>query len=166
MTMICFVAFLTIAVAARAQSGGSYALTQSVIAAGGGQNSSGGAYSLDGTIGQTDAGANLTGGNFRIRGGFWSFETLAPTAAAVSISGRVTTAAGEGIRNAQIILTDSNGSIRVAQTASFGYFRFDEVTVGQTYVLQISSRRFVFSNPARVLSVRQEITDANFIADN
>lgn len=46
--------------------------------------------------------------------------TLAPTAATVSISRRVTTMSGRGIQNVHLSLTDSNGKVRTATTTSFG----------------------------------------------
>ena len=57
------------------QSGGNFAVTQSVIASGGGQDSAGGAFSVDGTIGQPVAGGPSSGEAFAVTSGFW-----APTA--------------------------------------------------------------------------------------
>lgn len=147
-----------------AQSGGNYAITQSVIA-GGGQNSTGGNYSVAGTVGQTVAGQATSGGIYNVNAGFWLPQQLAPTAATVSVSGRALTADGQGIRNVRVSLTDSSGTIRWAQTTSFGYYRFDEIQVGQTCVLQIFSKRFVFADPVRVLNVREAIADADFTAE-
>jgi Carboxypeptidase regulatory-like domain len=148
-----------------AQTGGTYDLSHSVIASGGGSNSTGGQFSVSGTIGQTSAGTISTGSQFSLRGGFWAFDSLAPTAAQVSISGKVITSNGEGIRNVRVTLTSGNGLIRTMQTTSFGNFRFEEIAVGQTYILEVSSKKFVFANPTRVLSVQDEITDADFVAD-
>ena len=52
-----------------AQTGGTYNLTWSTIAGGGGR-SAGGAYVLEGTIGQPDAGL-MSGGDYVLAGGFW-----------------------------------------------------------------------------------------------
>jgi hypothetical protein len=150
---------------AHAQTGGGYDLSHAVIAAGGGSNSAGGGLSLDGTAGQNFAGTISTAGNYSLRGGFWAFQPLAPTAARVSVSGRVLTSSGQGIRNAQVKLTAAGGAIRFASTGSFGYFRFTEVEVGETYILEVTSKRFVFMNPTRILSVQDEIANADFIAE-
>ena len=149
---------------AAAQTGGGYDLSHNVIAAGGG-GSSNGSFTIDGTAGQPSAGTVSTGASFSLRGGFWAFQSLVPTAAQVSVSGRVLTASGLGIRNASVKLTGADGAIRFAQTGSFGYYRFTEVEVGETYVLEVSSKRFTFAAPTRVLSVRDEIADADFIAE-
>lgn len=147
-----------------AQSGGSYQITQSVIAAG--EKSAGGAYSIENTSGQPLAGGNLQASTFSIYSGFWTPPKLAPTAASVSVGGRVTTVGGQGIRNIVISLTDSSGAIRIAQTASFGYYSFDSVRVGETYILNVSSKRFAFETATRVLSVQEELTSVDFVADN
>jgi hypothetical protein len=91
---------------------------------------------------------------------------LGTTAASVSVAGRILTAQGRGIRNARLTLTDADGAVRYAQTGAFGYYRFAGVEAGQTYILQISSKRFAFANPTRVLNVQDEISDADFVAEN
>jgi hypothetical protein len=53
----------------------------------------------------------------------------APTAA--SVSGRVMTASGRGIRNVIITMTDSQGNERTATTSSVGYYRFDNIAAGK-----------------------------------
>lgn len=94
----------------------------------------------------------------------WAISQLAPTAADVSVSGRVTTAAGQGIRNVRVTLTAPDGSVRNAVTGSFGYYRFDDVETGRTYVLEVASRRYAFSQPTRTISVNDELTDIDFVA--
>lgn len=91
---------------------------------------------------------------------------LAPTAATVSISGRVMTASGRGIRNVRLTLTDSNGEVRTATTTAFGYYRFDDIRAGETYILSAVGKRFTFSQSAQVLNVNEETTEVNFIADS
>ncbi len=148
---------------ALAQSGPPFEITQSVISNGGG-TSNGAPYSLTGTTGQSVAGTNSSGGGFGVSGGFWQ-PVFAPTAAMVAVSGRVATADGRGIRNARLTLTGVDGIIRMALTGPFGYFRFDDVAAGQTYIISIHSKRYVFANPTQIISVSDEITDLVFTAD-
>jgi hypothetical protein len=89
---------------------------------------------------------------------------LAPTASEVTVGGRVTTATGRGIYRARVTLTDSNGSGRVAATNAFGYYRFVDVAAGETFVMSVKDKRYVFDNPAQVMSVNEDRTDINFIA--
>ena len=88
---------------------------------------------------------------------------LAPTAAGTSVGGQVVSADGKAIPNAVIELTDTNGYTRLARSNGFGYFRFDDVIVGQTYVISTTSRGHVFT--PRPLVVNDEITTLTIIAD-
>jgi hypothetical protein len=146
-------------------SGGSFSLEKSVIAGGGGE-SSGGGFKVGGTSGQNAAGTSTQNFNFSQTGGFWSPAQLVPTAATVSVSGRVATASGKGIRNVIVTLTDSGGGVRSAVTASFGFYRFTDVEVGQTYILQVRAKRYSFPNPTQVVTVNDELTDIDFTAEN
>jgi len=89
---------------------------------------------------------------------------LIPSAANASVSGRVLTAGGQGIRNAIITLTDSSGHTRRAATGSLGYYKFDDVAAGETYIVTIHSKRFTFENATRVIAVSDDVTDADFIS--
>ncbi len=82
------------------------------------------------------------------------------TAASVSVTGRVRTPNGRGLTNAFVILTDTNGSRRSARTTAFGYFHFEDVAAGETYIVQVNSKRYVFA--PQVLSINQDIADLNF----
>jgi hypothetical protein len=80
----------------------------------------------------------------------------APLAAGVSVTGRVITANGRGIRNSIVSLTDSSGETRTAVT--------DEIQVGQTYILSVSSKRYRFTDSSRVISDMDALADADFMA--
>ena len=89
--------------------------------------------------------------------------TVAPVLAAnVSISGRVLTADGNGIRNAIVSLTDTNGVSRTIRTSSFGYYSFEDVEAGGTYIVSVQSKRFQFT--PQVVSIGENIEELNFIA--
>lgn len=87
-----------------------------------------------------------------------------PTAAEVSIAGRVLTADGTGIRNATITLSLPDGTSRTVRTGSFGYFQFDSVTAGETVVVSISSKSYRFEPSSQVLVVGDNIDDLQFVA--
>jgi len=147
------------------QIGGNFTITESVIAGGGGQNTAGGAFSLDHTIGQSIAGNSLSGSPFAVTSGFWNFTPLAPSAAQVTISGRVRTADGSGIRNVTVSLTMPNGETRFAATATFGYYRFDNIPAGGTCILGVAAKKFTFSQPTIVRTIHEDISDLDFVAD-
>lgn len=158
--IIIITAFFTANVSV--QSGGNYEITQSVVANGGGQ-SSGANFEVTGTGGQTLAGTNSTSGQYGVRAGFWQ-SFFAPSAAMASISGQILTACGNGISKVRVSLTNGSGATRQTLTNAFGYFRFDDVEVGQIYIISVNSKRFQFANNTRVLFVGDEITDLIFNA--
>ncbi|MBS1796066.1 MAG: hypothetical protein JSS81_19600 [Acidobacteria bacterium] len=84
-----------------------------------------------------------------------------PTAAGVSVSGRVLTGKSS-LRNAIVTLTDSSGNVRTAKTGTFGYYRFDDVAAGQTVVVTVVSKRFTFA--PRVVEVDDSLADLDFNA--
>ena len=136
-----------------------YQLERSVIVTGGG-HVNGGSYSGTTTIGQPAAGGFLTSGSSTHYSGFWQPE-LSPTAAGVSISGRVLVSSGVGLTNAIVHLTGPSGEITVARTTSFGYYHFNDVEVGQTVIISVSSRRYVYA--PRTVSLQENVTDLDFL---
>ena len=148
-----------------AQTGGPYDLSHNVVASGGGSNSTGGSYTVDGTVGQAAAGVQSSGSTLSIRGGFWYFQSFAPTAAGTSISGQVRTSDEYGIRNVTLTLTNvRTGESHLALSSAFGYYRFDDVPVGEFYQLQIRSKRYFFKPDVRFINLVDELTEVDFVA--
>ena len=58
-----------------------------------------------------------------------------PTAATVSISGRVS-----GAIKATVTLTRENSISTKTRTNSFGYYHFDDLPVGETYIIQPAAK--------------------------
>jgi hypothetical protein len=149
---------------AQVATGGNFTLNQAVTGNGGG-DSMGGNFSITATAGQSAAGTQSNGGNFSTRSGFWTY-LLVPTAANASVSGRVITANGRGIRNSIIMLT--GGSLTtpiIRRTGSFGYFKFDDVEIGQVYVISVVSKTYGFTQSSQVISVTEDLTGILFQAD-
>lgn len=90
--------------------------------------------------------------------------TTPATAASVSVGGRVMTASGRGIRNIIVTMTDANGNIKMARTSSFGYYHFNDVAAGETYILTATGKRFAFSQPLQVLNINEDTDNVNFVA--
>jgi hypothetical protein len=87
-----------------------------------------------------------------------------PTSSSVSVSGRITTSEGEGINRAVVSITDSNGAIRSVLTNPFGYYRFEEILVGETYIINVNHKRYHFNPSSQVLTVIEDRDNINFIA--
>ncbi len=79
----------------------------------------------------------------------------------VSVSGRVTTPDGRGLRSAGVSITDSNGVIRTATTSSFGFYSFDNVATGGQYVIRVNSRLYRFAS--RTLQVTDTLINIDFV---
>jgi hypothetical protein len=140
-------------------------LTKTVVAGGGGdlqQNQT----RTGNTVGQAVAGRQSSGGNFTLYSGFWTPDALAPTAAEVVIGGQVKTADGRGIRNVFVTISYPNGQTKTALTGAFGYYRFAEIPVGAAYVISVSAKKYVFSQPAQIRIIREETQDIDFVAEN
>ena len=111
----------------------------------------------------TYVGSTVIAGNvLEARNIIWA-GNLAPSAASVSISGRVTNANGRGIGKAIVSFADSNGAVRTSITNPFGYYQFDGVVAGNTYVFETRHKRYSFE--PQVVSVDSEITNLNFDAN-
>ena len=83
-----------------------------------------------------------------------------------SISGRVVTSDGRGIVNAQVVVTgDSLRDRLVVITGSLGYFSFDGLARGETYVVTVNAIHYTFRSPSRVVSLASNISDTDFVAD-
>lgn len=97
----------------------------------------------------------------------FSVTPSAASAAAATISGRVVTAGGRAISNA--ILTISGGSLtepRTIATGHFGYYSFEGLATGQSYTLSIAgAKRHTFANPTRIITLQDDVVDADFVAE-
>ena len=104
----------------------------------------------------TNGGGNSVATNY-------SIMILPPTAASVSVGGRVLNVDRNGVFRAVVTLTDMNGETRTAITNPFGYYRFENISVGETYILSVRSKRYQFA--PRVVSVVDELNDLDFTAE-
>lgn len=107
---------------------------------------------------------NAPTGNWKLRAVFNgnTFETpfvvATPTA---TISGRVTTPTGQNLRNAVVSLIDANNVRRNATTSSFGLYSFDNVAIGGSYTMTVSSKRFRFTPQVR--TINGNLSNVDFI---
>jgi hypothetical protein len=93
-----------------------------------------------------------------------AFEYIAlPTAATVTIGGRVLTNSRRGLSNALVYLTDFSGDMRTARTNSLGYYRFNDIVAGQSVTITVVSKRYQFA--PQVVNVNEEMSGLNFLAE-
>jgi hypothetical protein len=90
-----------------------------------------------------------------------NFTITQPTAANVSIGGRVITQNGYGISNARVFLTSTSGEVISAGTNAFGYFLFDNVAAG-FYIITAQSKRYRFESST--LQANDNVQDFTIVA--
>lgn len=107
-------------------------------------------------------------GNTGSIAGGWTLtiESSAPTAAGVNITGRVARADGYGLSKVTVVLSGGNLAEPIyTVTDRFGFYRFETIASGQTYIVAVSSRRFRFSDPVRVINLDDNLAELDFTAN-
>jgi hypothetical protein len=84
-----------------------------------------------------------------------------PTAADVTVGGRVTSLFGTGIHGARVVMIEPSGAQRITVTNYFGYYSFEDVTAGETYVVSVEAKGYRFE--PRVITVYDTIYDLDFV---
>lgn len=90
-----------------------------------------------------------------------TMECLA--AANVVVGGWVLNANGRGIDGAMVTFTESSGNVRYALTNKFGFYRFNNVMVGNAYTFNVAHKRYIFTPQS--YSVNNEELNLNFFAN-
>ena len=91
-----------------------------------------------------------------------SLQLTVLTAASVSVGGRVTGANGNGLSKVNVTLTNSAGLSRILLTSPFGYYQFDDVSVGETYTVTAARKGVEFANPSQVITVNEDMNSVDF----
>ena len=89
------------------------------------------------------------------------------TAAGANVSGRVLAGKGRGVYRAAVTVTNlTTQESRIVFTNPFGYFMFEDLPVGDNYVINVRHKRYGFANNGtRVFQLLGQIEDLVFIAD-
>ena len=90
---------------------------------------------------------------------------FAPSASGVAVAGRVLSSSGRGIMGARLTLSTNTGEVYTALTNPLGYYSFENVPAGTSCLLSVSSKRYRFSVPTRVVNVEDTLTDVDFVAN-
>jgi hypothetical protein len=87
----------------------------------------------------------------------------APGAAAVSVSGRVTTASGRAVPRAYVQATILGGGVFAATTNGFGYYRLVGLTAGEAYTITVDSKSYEFASQS--MEIDSNLTGVDFVAE-
>ena len=88
--------------------------------------------------------------------------TIPPTAAPISLSGRVLTSYGRYIGGASVSLTDGSGMVRDTRSTSLGYFHFENLSPNRVYILNASAKRYEFV--PKVVKMSDDLADFDLLA--
>jgi hypothetical protein len=97
-----------------------------------------------------------------------AFEVQAPTASGVSVSGRVVEPNSKcsrtlvGIARAVVYITNEIGELRTAKTNAGGYYRFEGVASGKTYIFSVYAKHHQFNS--QVVTITEDLDDLTFTA--
>jgi hypothetical protein len=89
---------------------------------------------------------------------------LQPTAALATVEGKVVNSVGSGLSKITVTITDSAGNSQQYLTSSFGYFTFEGLRTGETYVVSVRSKMYRFEPATRVIMLEQDLRDLEFTA--
>lgn len=91
------------------------------------------------------------------------FEPFVSTAARVSVSGHVADEFGIGIpRTTLTIFNTTTSETKTAISNSFGYYQFDGLEVGSSYIVSATNKRYSFENNQQLLVLNDAVGDLNF----
>jgi hypothetical protein len=116
----------------------------------------------------------FTGGTVSISGvqqGFshiiFCFEnSLIPTAADISVSGRVLTADGRAVSGARVAITNvATGRVYSAMTNPFGYYTIENLDSEAFYVATIAKKGTKFVEDSKSFSLTDNLADLDFVAN-
>jgi len=89
--------------------------------------------------------------------------SLGPTAAPVTLSGRTATTSGNGISGVRVTLTNMRGESISTLTNPFGYYVFSGVDSGESYLVSVSSKGYIFAQSTMLVNAVDNVLDNDFV---
>jgi hypothetical protein len=89
-----------------------------------------------------------------------------PTAASITIGGRVSNVSGNGIAVALVKMISLNGDVHTTLTNSFGYYSFTNVTAGSTVVVSVTAKGRSFAVNTQLVTINDNNYQIDFVAEN
>lgn len=87
---------------------------------------------------------------------------VAPTPAPANLGGRIVDANGRGILGVRVTVAGADGTSFTTVSNSFGYYRFENLPIGVTYIITPFHRRFSFTPENRTHNHLDEALDVDF----
>ncbi|HQU85155.1 MAG TPA: hypothetical protein PKY59_18590 [Pyrinomonadaceae bacterium] len=92
----------------------------------------------------------------------WAVGNTITTSTDAFLSGKVTDAMGNGIRNVKVTLTNQYGNMQIQTTNSFGEYKFEHLILGNVYIVSVNGKKLRFENPSRVITVNENVGEIDF----
>jgi murein DD-endopeptidase MepM/ murein hydrolase activator NlpD len=105
---------------------------------------------------------NPLNGTWKLRATFNSiqYEQEFRVDSFATVSGQVLDASGRGLRNAIVSILDAQNVSRSVPTSSLGFYSLDNIQIGGTYQISVTSRRYRFD--AKQLAITDNLANVNF----
>jgi hypothetical protein len=148
-----------------AQSGGTFQITNSVVAAGGGESKDvvNNRFSHESTVGEHATGKLLQNPPYSLTAGFRASQIdQSPTSSSASILGRILTSDGAPLAGATINLTGPHTAQAI--TDANGVYSFAGLEIGSLYTVTPARVNYSFNPPFRSFSLLANGTEAVFTA--
>ncbi|MBS1793306.1 MAG: right-handed parallel beta-helix repeat-containing protein [Acidobacteria bacterium] len=81
----------------------------------------------------------------------------------ITVEGQLLTSTGTAAGDAEVVLTDTRGASRSVRADETGYFRFKDLTAGESYVISVNSKRYNFT--PQTVSPAEGVMKLNLIAE-
>jgi hypothetical protein len=91
--------------------------------------------------------------------------TISGATRAVSVSGRVITAQGKGIRNVSVTITYPSGQTQTIASGESGYYQFTDIPAGETYSFSVSAKRYNFAESVQVREILDNTANIDFVGE-
>ncbi|HEY2847813.1 MAG TPA: alkaline phosphatase family protein [Pyrinomonadaceae bacterium] len=89
-------------------------------------------------------------------------EILPQITTADTVSGRVLSRDGRGLRNARVVMRDQAGNVQTILTNAFGYYGFESVVSEASYMVAVDARGSTFAQ--RAITANDSLTEIDFVA--
>ena len=62
-----------------------------------------------------------------------------------------------------VVISDASGVVQTAKTNGFGYYFFEGIQSGESYLVNVESKQYNFTS--RMVNVNDEVVNLDFVAN-
>jgi pimeloyl-ACP methyl ester carboxylesterase len=102
--------------------------------------------------------------NVGIRSSLMQKNLFVPTASNSSIKGKTIGENGRGVRSIVTLTKINTSETFTTRTNSFGFYNFENLATGESYILTPSAKGYQFNPPNKIITPTEDLNDVDFIA--